>query len=402
MERLHGLLGEEREFADVCRELKYTLQGSGAAVVGALQVTCSDESEFECVDAFQRRFAQEMLPRLKYGNRAPFRIANPGGRYEWGTVRIAEEHFATQETEGRFKVLVVKINAHVALGRSGEGLCFGTMTRYGRDSCSCGALHSLLEGGTLPWLKDLEEIFHSEGRDRLAVLRDPAQVEPGLRPLFAAVTQARLQARRVVLDIQDHEETSPTLYVVLHGVTINKPGLDTEIIGGFYSLDRRTSKPVEHYRGLGDDPGRYGLDAETGRLRITDDQLHEGRSARDHRALARERLKVIEREPVQHDTNFQRVADDVAQGRHRHHVHAKMLLKTLLSVLAGLSPISAALLLFAEGAAHIYHAHSLHKAEHARKVLEEIRERVDEMPPERAAELIDALIHEHGKKRRPR
>ncbi|MHC4223492.1 MAG: hypothetical protein ACYSX0_16955 [Planctomycetota bacterium] len=399
MERLYELLGKEREFADVCRELKFGLQGVGAPIVGALQVTCSDESEHECVDAFQRRFAQEALPRLKYGSRSPFRIANPGARYEWGTVPIAEDHFATPETETKFKVMVVKINSHVALDRSGQGLCFGTMNRYGKASCYCGAIHALLDGGSLPYLQDLEEALQCEGKDRLATLRDPKKVDPALRPLFAALVSARLQARRATLDIQDHGQTTPTLYLVLHGVTLNKPGLDTELIGGLYTLDRRGRKPVDRYRGLGDDPARYEVHAGMGGLQVSDDQLQESREARDHRALARERLRLLKPEPVQTDVQYQRVLDDVAAGKHKHHFHAKMLFKSLLLVLSGLSPISAAMALFAEGAAHIYHVHSLHRKDYARKVLEQIHEQVDEMPPERAAELIDALISEHGRKR---
>ena len=38
----------------------------------------------------QNGVVSELLPALKFGQRSCFRIASAGGRYEWGTVRIAE------------------------------------------------------------------------------------------------------------------------------------------------------------------------------------------------------------------------------------------------------------------------------------------------------------------------
>jgi hypothetical protein len=403
MERLQELFGREHEFAHLYRELKFALQRHGAKAVGALHVTCADESEHECSEAFQRRFAGQLLPRLKYGSRVPVRIANPGARYEWGTVHLAEEHFATPETEEGFKVLLVKINAHVSVDHTGRGLCFGTLDRYGVPSRCCGALHALLEGGRLPWLRDLEEAFLSEGKDRLAALRDPDRVDPRVRGLYAAVANARLQARRVTLDIQEHEAKTPTLYLVLHGVTLNKPGLDTELVGGLYTLDRRSDRPTDRYQGLGDDPARYDLAVEHGKLVLRDEERNRARAARDHRELARERVRLYTREPLPRDERLDRVFRDVAAGRHRGRVHAKALLSGLIHVLASLSPISTALLLVAEGVTDIYHAHRLHLAteeerqkEHARDVIASSEEKVERLTPDRAAEIVDVLVEGHA------
>ena len=90
MERLYRLIGREQDIEDISRSLYAYASESGAPAVGALHLTCSDESERECIESFQQCFVRDLLPDLKLGSKAPFRTANLGGRYEWGAVGLAE------------------------------------------------------------------------------------------------------------------------------------------------------------------------------------------------------------------------------------------------------------------------------------------------------------------------
>ncbi len=409
MKRLYDLLGLEHDLAEVGRELRSEVRGLGAQAVGALQVTCSDESEHECTQTFERTFAHEMLPRLKYGERVPFRIANPGARYEWGGARIAEDHFATDEAARGFKVMVVKINGHVALAHAGaDGHRFGRLNRYDRESTYCGAIHALFDDVDLPFAEDLREELRSGGTDRLALLADPALAVDGRHALFGALCSARLQARRCAMDIQDHSPAGPTLYVVMHGVTLNKPGPDSELLGGIYVLDHRDGRGVETYRGIGDDPSAYGLAIEHGRVRVTDPSIHAGRPARDHRALARGRLRGMGPAAA-----VFREAAAALLGRARHErtkqaVVSKTLVRALLAVAAATSPVAAALLLVAEGAVGIHYATKLNRAGTedeqaalARDVLASVHERLDELPPGIANRVVDGLLGAPGAEATP-
>ena len=146
IERLEKLIGVEHGLDEVNYALKFAARQAGAPVVGAHHVTCSDESERECIESFQRCFVQDMLPRIKFSGRAPFRTSNLGARYEWHSLPIAEHHFATPETHDAFKLMVVKINAHVAARSEHTERHFGKMVRYEAESTACGALHLLLDG----------------------------------------------------------------------------------------------------------------------------------------------------------------------------------------------------------------------------------------------------------------
>lgn len=273
MERLHTLLGGEHEPAAVARELLTAVRALAPATIGAALVTCSDESELEEAEAFQEGFAREALPRLKSGTRSPFRMANPGARYEEGAAAIAEAHFATPESAQGFKVLVGKVNGHVGvIDSEAERPRFGRLLRYGVESTCCGAIDALLQGSDLPFVRDLRDALRSDGRDRVAELHE---VEEPLRPLFGAMVSARVQARRLAADVRRHVPETPTLYLLLFGVTLNKAGPDTEIPAGLYVIDRRTDTPEERYRGLGDDPRAYVLATEEGRLCIDDPALAE-------------------------------------------------------------------------------------------------------------------------------
>ena len=115
MQRLQDLIGRELEADGFNRSLRNFAQSQRAAAVGAVHITCSDESEHEAAESFQHWFADAVLPELKSLQRSPFRTANLGARYEWGAIRIAEQPYATPETRDSSKLLVVKLNSHLAV-----------------------------------------------------------------------------------------------------------------------------------------------------------------------------------------------------------------------------------------------------------------------------------------------
>jgi hypothetical protein len=271
MKPLHDLIGKERHLDEVNATLRHVVHGTAAAVVGALEVNCSDESQLECTASFQMQFVEHLLPYLKIAARAPMRTCNLGARYEWGSVRVAEHHYATPAAHEAFKLLVVKVNGHVSASEGPDGPLYGPMQRYQADSTACGALHSLLAGGEWPALVELRETFQSDGRDRITALLDPRQVAPEYRYLFAAIVGARLQARRALEDIQQHRPHSPTLYLIVPCVTFNRPGPDTEFVVGFYWADCRTRSCEARYDGLGDDPERYRVISEGQWLQVVEE-----------------------------------------------------------------------------------------------------------------------------------
>ncbi|UCE01400.1 MAG: hypothetical protein JSW67_08860 [Candidatus Latescibacterota bacterium] len=417
MERVRALIGREKALREVSQALHFGARRVAAAGVGAMHVTCADESEHECVEAFQHGFVHYLLPALKFARQSAFRIANLGGRYEWGSVRIAEDHFATPPTKDAGKLLVVKINAHVAFeeepapvvrsgGPAERSYRFGFWKRYDSESACCGALAELLGGSTAPFVEELRESFHSEGRDRVAMLRDTTRVDPTLRALHAAIVSARLQARKATLDIQDYEPVSPTLYFVLPCVTINRHERDTEILCGIYSLDSRGGNAEGTYVGLGDDPSAYETWRQNGLFVVSDGEAAVERRARDHRALVRDAWKEqrIGTRSVVRDERIERIQRDVEQNKHHHHHHAKKLLRAALPILAEVAPVPAAILLFAEGAVGIHHAfrvqqlaREMEKSQEARQILDEIEAKVDHLEPDHARALIELLMQEYAR-----
>ena len=159
LDEFKQLVGCEYRLHDLNLVLRRYVRSLGAPVVGAMHITCADESEWECLSSFQRSFVNELLPELKFTQKAPFRLVNLGGRYEWGAIPVAEHHYATAEARCDFKVLLVKVNAHVAVEQAGPVFRFGKMRRYDSESVACGALHALMEGGDRPFLHDLREAF---------------------------------------------------------------------------------------------------------------------------------------------------------------------------------------------------------------------------------------------------
>lgn len=407
MDRLYKLIGTEHEFATCTRELKYVVHHLSATTVGALQVTCSDESEHECVSSFQSRLVDELLPPLKSGGRSAFRVANMGSHYPWGAVRLAERHFATKRSHDDFKVMIVKLNAHVHVEAGPDGMTYGSMERYRIQSAACGAIHALLEGEDAPYLEELREAFLSEGYNRLEILRDSEKVDPNAAMLFAALCSARLQARRAVLDIQHHPATSPTFYIVLPAVTLNRASRDTELLCGVYSLDHRSVGGAEQYRGLGDDPAKYRITHPARPLRVSDDQLAITRDLRDHRRIAHDHWKRDGSPYHVHEDQLKGIHAQALSEEGAHDPYTKAVLKIMLRVLAQLNPITAALLLFTEGVAEIHHVYCIHRLaqldnadeadrHEARKIVDDSLARIDSLPEDKVEKLIKAFVSDHG------
>ena len=70
--------------------------------------------------------------------------------------------------------------------------------------------------------------------------------------------------------ICQHTPHSPTYYVVVPCLTLNRPGPDTEVLCGLHVVDRRDVSGPDEYRGLGDDPSSYRVLLHAGRLHITE------------------------------------------------------------------------------------------------------------------------------------
>jgi len=269
MAKLQDLIGTESDLAEVGSALREAVSDLGPAAVGAYHVTCSDEVECECVEAFQRGFVAELLPTLKPGTRTPFRSVNLGARYERGAIHIAEEHYATPAAQDGFKLMAVKINAHVAVQESSDGPAYGLMNRYGGPSTCCGALASMLAGGDLPAVKELAQTFRTDGNDRVKTLNDSMPAKH--RALLASVTNARLQAGRAASEISQYQPQTPTHWLILCCVSINRPEPDTELIVGRYLIDTTGEAAKIEYQGLGDNPATYRVEHHKNGLRIADD-----------------------------------------------------------------------------------------------------------------------------------
>jgi len=403
MDQLKDIVGTERSLEGVCQAIHHSAVARHPQIVGAMHITCADESEHECVSTFERCFVKYMLPSLKFAQQSAFRIANLGGRYDWGAVRIAEQHYADADRTASRRLLVVKVNSHVGVLDTAEGTRFGVMDRYGTESHCCGALHALLGGDTRPFAEDLAEVFVSEGADRLAALRDDDGVDPTYRFLYAALVSARLQARKVILDIQDYEQ-SRTEFLVIPCVTLNRPERDTEIVCGFYLATPEKGNKEPDYYGLGDDPSAYEHRLKNRRLVFTVNQAGSTRVARDHRqlALAQWHEQTRDKRVKLDDARLERAQHEAAKHTGPRHERSKMVLRALLAVLADVDPVSATVLLFSHGAVGIHHAFRVHRlarqlgsSHEAQKVLSEIRDRIDALEPAEAEAMMEVLSKEY-------
>ncbi|MBN1421955.1 MAG: hypothetical protein JXP34_24495 [Planctomycetes bacterium] len=399
MDQLKPLLGVESPLTEVTRALYSMARSVQAPVVGAMQVTCADEAEFECQKAFMDGFAQHLLPHVKFVQPSPFLLSTLGARYEWGAVRVAEEHFATRESESAFKFLAVKVNAHAGLEEVRDTLRYGHMDRYGSSSASCGALAALLGGSDLPAIQVLRRQFTADGVDRVGQLLDEKKTPPDVRALYAAIVQAQLQSRAVFLDIQEHEPHSPTFYVVVSCVTINRKDHDTEILCGAHLVDHRTEEKREDYAGLGDEPATYRIKQELRRVRLTDENPNASMPPRNvRRRVLEEWQKHGHVAPVQ-DPRLDQIRADVAAKKHHQPAAAHSILRSLLPLLAQISPIPAAIYLFANGMAGIHHitrAQSLARAagspDDARHIIGEVQGGIESLKPAKMRAMIETLL----------
>ncbi|MDP6959086.1 MAG: hypothetical protein QF645_09790, partial [Planctomycetota bacterium] len=280
MDPLQDLFGKEVSLDEIPHRLRRIVEDEAPTIVGAMLQTCADESEQECAHAFERGIARRLLPALKFGEFSPFRLATLGSHYEWSSIRIAENHFAVDSGPDHFKVMIVKMNSHVS--KDGD-LHYGEALRYDHLSTYCGGLKAVRSGLQEPFAKSLREDFGSEEVDRLHFIE--MDMEEPYRPLAAALVNARIQARKAVLDLQDFAPSTPTVFLVLPCVTLNLPQRDTEVLCGYYRIDSRKKSP-DLYRGLGDNPSLYQIGHDRNQLVVTEKKGFEDRPARDHRRMA--------------------------------------------------------------------------------------------------------------------
>ena len=398
--RLYELIGAELPQTEVERRLRAYVQGEDPPVVGALHLCCSDEAEYEVSGVFQRDFVRSLLPPLHFDERAPFRTVTLGARYEWGSARVAEDHFAAARGAEDWKLLVLKLNAHVAVDELPGRPPFGWLSRFGKESACCGALHAFLAGQRVPFAQELAETFAWEGVDRLGELRAAPEEE---RLLLAAICQARLQARRAMLDVQDYRPRTPTVTLIVPCVSFNRRHHDSELVVGLYVCDRRSAEGHDEYCGLGDRPSAYRVLREGAALRVEDPDFSRPRLARDHRRLASEHgRRLIEERPPRIDARLERALDEARGVGSAGHAVSRMALRGLLTAAAELSPVPAALALFGEGALAIHHSTRVHRLMRearcdpvARHMLEELSADLDRLDPERVQHLLDLLVEHY-------
>ncbi|MBN2217340.1 MAG: hypothetical protein JW719_08180 [Pirellulales bacterium] len=274
MNLLHNLIGVEAGLAEVARTICALAQSLAVPAVGAYHLTCSDETEWCVADVFHKVVAESLLPPLRPGEPAVFHTMNLGARYEPGSLRIAEHHYPA--SVAATKLMVVKINSHVAVGSTPGGPRYGTLLRYGVESACCGALSALLAGAALPAVDELRRTFQSDGVDRVAMLRDAGRIRPEHRALFAAVANARLQAAQAVAELTAEGPSGPSLFLIVPCVTINRETEDSEVVVGQYGVDATEDGPPSvRYQGLGDVPLHYRLHHQDERIVLTDNQWPE-------------------------------------------------------------------------------------------------------------------------------
>ncbi len=270
-EWLRPAIGREKALDQLPAALRNAVTNLGAPVVGAHLVCCSDESERESSDAFDRGFVRHMLPPLKHFNPSAFRTITLGGRTEAGALAIAEQHYATHPSETAFKVLVTKLNSHVAVSGPPSDPIYGLLSRYDQESTSCGALRAVLDGVDWPAIRELTDMFGSE---RLGALRDPNQCDPRTVPLRMAIASAHLQSQALVAEIENYQATTPTIYLVAACVTLNRERDDSEISARISVRDSRDPEQRCDF-GLGSDPIAYRLSYEGQSLVVADSHSDE-------------------------------------------------------------------------------------------------------------------------------
>jgi hypothetical protein len=405
MQIIHDLIGRELPSETVNRALRSYAQSARVDEVGAVHVTCSDESEREVAESFQHWFADSLLPELKFSSRAPLRTANLGARYEWGAIRVAEKHFATPAARSGLKLMMVKINAHVGITQASGAVRYGVLNRYECDSACCSALNALLANTRHPAVDELTAAFNYDGLMRLDMLKDENTVAPELRILIAGILNARIQARSAIVDIQDYQPVTPTIFVVLPCVTLNRRQRDTEITVGAYWADSRVGTENAQYLGLSDDPSKFQVSLRHGSLVVSDGQIEQARDARNHRVEVVEQWRA-RREPLTKasDPRIREIAERSKKSPQYSATMTRETLKTLLWLAADISPIPLSIMLFAKGIAGVHRLYSVHQlargagdVDQARDIIEEVSDQIAKIPADRAQAAIDAIVrHYHG------
>jgi len=399
---LQERFGVEQPLHTAERGLRSYVQTLRPPVVGALHLTCSDEAEYEVASIFRRDFVRTLLPALHFDDKSPFRTANLGARYEWGSIRIAEQRFSQARGADEWKLMILKINAHVGVDPIDGEPAFGRLDRYGQASPCCGFLHALVAGRPHPYMEELLDAFGTDGVDRLATLRE-APLDH--RALLTAAVAARLQARRAMLDVQDHTFATPTVTMILPYVSFNRRHHDSEMLIGTYVCDKREAGRLDEYCGLGDLPAEYRLSTTESGVRLEDPDMRRPRPARDHRRLILEEWKARRGEvELRTDDRLSRAVLAARARKPGEHQLSRAALKTLLGAAAAVSPVPAALLLFGEGALAIHHATKanrlLREAEGdaaARAMLVDVQHRLDELDAVETQHLLDLLAHEYSR-----
>ena len=397
LRRLVATIGSETRPDAFARVIAALSQSLHAAVFGSIHLTCADELEYENTEAFRRGVASGLAPRFGCASPAPFRLSTLGGHYQWGALAIAEDHYAQTPSAARFKLMLCKINAHVGVEMKDGMPHFGMFQRGDRPTTCCGAMAGLLAGGQGPFLEHLRRSFEWDGQDRIALLNDADRTAPRERMLRAAVASARLQGRMAAIDCQDHRPATPTLYIVVMSVSLNRQEPATELPVGLYVLDHRSGTPVELYFGLGDDPAAYRVTQGESGLSVEDDELAAARPARAHRRMVVEewRRRAVSTEIGEETSRLLREAAYTSED-------ATRALRAALDTLERIAPVPAAITLFGEGVAPVYHvwkarrlALGLAGDAEARVILQDTARRIGTLDRDRAKALARLLAQEY-------
>ena len=214
-----------------------------------------------------------------------------------------------------------------------------------------------------------------------------------------------MQARSAAVEAQDHKPASPTVYLIAPSVTFNQPDRDSELLVGVYLIDRRSGRGRDVYRGLSDHPSHYRIEMQHQRVHVHDEQARDVREARDHRQLVAEATRRKGALKLASDERVDRLIEQARQGRTGGAHVSRQVAKGLLTLLAELTPVSAALMLFTQGATGIYQVYRAHRlvqdvenTVEARKMLADLHDRVDHLPPDQARQVLEILLAAYNRK----
>ncbi|MCR4318589.1 MAG: hypothetical protein NUW37_19785 [Planctomycetes bacterium] len=266
-EAVQKCVGREMPLKDWRGQLASWVQSFRAKNVGAHLITCSDESERENTNAFNEIIADTILPKLKQGLSSPFRTANLGSRYEWYSIRIAEDHFAGFSKDP--KLMLISFCSHAGKYTLDDRPAFGQFFRYSTPSSACGAINAFLSGSHLPFTIDYDAALGMFGVDRKSMLLNPKVVRERHKSLYTAIATTGLQTMMLLIDIFDYAEQTQTMYLITNVVTINQPGEDTCIVCGLHLAEKSEGAMDVRYFGIGDDPSRYRIADKGGLVTIT-------------------------------------------------------------------------------------------------------------------------------------